>query len=226
VSYQCLMCQRDAGYRYACPRCVDTMRRRLREIETYAAMLPHMMEPMKGDMTRRAPGFGSSPPLRIEAVVALDPRSRPGASVDRDWDPEIDDEDHVSSILGRLHSMARMVREEQELSEPTNAPTIMREVGYLLGAIDWCAQQQWVDELFEEIRQLHAQDRGLVKDSPPGPLAECFEVTCDGKVFWTKDVPDVHNPGQTLDAAKCCKCDRPYYGVDLVRLRVGRRDAG
>lgn len=217
---KCLTCEEEANYRYCCSDCVTTMRRRLREIETYAAMLPHMMEPMKGDAARRAPGFGSSPPLRIEAVVALDPRSRPSASVDREWDPEIDDEDPTRSILTALHSMARMVREEQEMSEPSKPPTIVREIGYLLGAVDWCASRQWVDELFEEIRELHAQDRGLVKDSPPGPLSECLTVTCNGTVFWTKDSPDPQDCTKRVDAAKCDTCNRLYIGVDLVRLKV------
>lgn len=222
----CLCCrEKDAGTRYACPDCVDAMRRRLREIETYAAMLPHMLEPMRDDAARRAPGFSSTPPLRVEAVVALDPRSRPGASVDRDWDPEIDDEEHTSSILGALHSMARWIREEQKLPEPSKGPTIVREVGYLLGAVDWCAQQQWVNELFEDIRKLHSQDRRLAKDSPPGPLANCLVVGCKGSVFWARDVPDPANPGETLDAARCNSepCGRVYVGADLVRLKgVGR----
>lgn len=224
----CLCCTADMNdrYRWACPGCVDTMRRRLREIETYAAMLPHMLEPMRDDAARRAPGFSSAPPLRIEAAVALDKRSRPGASVDRDWDPEIDDPEHTSSILSALHSMARWIREEQQIPEPVKAPTIVREVGYLLGAIEWSAHQQWVDDLFEEIRRLHAQDRRLAKDVPPGPLGGgCLTVTCNGQVFWVPDITDPEKPGETLDAARCDSCNRLYYGTDLVRLKLGRREA-
>lgn len=221
----CLACSEDAGYRYACDSCVDTARRRLREIETYAAMLPFMLQPMRGDAARRAPGFQSSPPLRLEAVVALDPRSRPLAleRPDRDggeFDPETDEEDPTSSVLYRLHTLARWIREEQEIPEPSKSPTITREVGYLLGAVAWCAQQQWVNELLEEIQELHAQDRRLTKDVPPGPLSECMVVTCAGTVFWSKDVPDPQDFSRTVDAAKCDTCNRVYIGVDLVRLKV------
>lgn len=223
----CLCCgARQSGDRYACHRCVTTMRRWLREIELYAAWLPLMQDPLRGDVTRRAPGYASTPPLRLDVVVALDSRSRPSASVDRDFDPEIDDEDPTVSILGRLHSIARWIREEQQMPEPTAAPTITREVGYLLGAVEWCAGRQWVQELFLDIRELHDQDRSLAKDRPPGPLATCLTVGCEASVFWARDVPDPDRPSQTLDAARCGGCHRQYIGTDLVRLRAGRREAG
>ncbi len=222
----CLICHDTHSVRYGCDGCIDVMRRRLRDIETYAAMLPHLMQPLRGIAARRAPGYSSTPPVRIDALVALDPRSRPGASVDRDWDPEIDDDHAMPSILGALHSMARWIREEQELPEPSRAPTIAREIGYLLGAITWCARDQWITELFDEIHDLHGHFRRLVKDAPPRALSDCLEVGCIGSVFWTRDIPDDQQPGQTHDAAKCVDCGRIYSGVDLIRLKVwgARRD--
>ncbi|WP_189061144.1 hypothetical protein [Longimycelium tulufanense] len=209
---------RDVGYTYACDRCVDDTRRRLRELEQYALVLTLTAGPLRAGTSRRAPGYTSRSPARDDVVVMLDVRSAGGASVHRLHDPRDADEQPYRSILGSLAGIADWIREEQQVTRPSGPPQLVREVGYLLGQLAWCAQQQWIDELADDIRELHAQARQLAGDAPPRPLGTCIVVGCTGTVYpvQLRTVEGIH------DGARCSICHRTYDGLDLVRLRVAQ----
>lgn len=201
--------------RYACLRCTEGIRRHLREIEIYAFMLPSFVAPGRGSFGRN----GAQPrhersPVNLDVLVALDPRSM--RTVSREPDPMVDDDEPIRYVWDEIWSMCRMVAEERDESDPGSA------LWYLLTHTDWCAHQPWIDEHANAIAALHAQLRGLARDTPPPPLAPCLSLGCAGMVFWSRDVPDPTDPSgrATLDAAKCSRCGRTYAGVDLVRLRA------
>jgi hypothetical protein len=129
----------DAGYgRHACEPCVRDAQRRLREIEIYASVLPLLITSTSAVGERRASGFGSRSPVREDILVALDYRSYTGGDGP-------DDEEHpVRSILGTLHGLAQFVREQQELPEPRQEPTIPSAGGFLRASMEWCARADWV----------------------------------------------------------------------------------
>lgn len=223
TTQRCILCQGDSHPgRFACHYCTEDLRRLLREIELYAAWLPLMAQPGRSGSGVRAPGFGSRPPVRLDVLVLLDPRS--AIAADRDFDPVTDDDEDNAprSVLVALESQASMIREELNHPQPSKPATISGEIGYLLGAMEHCAFLPWVDEVADYLRGMHRQLRTLVGDKPPAPLAPCMVVTkdgtCEGKVYWSKDVPDGH--GGTLDAARCSSCNRVYYGIALVHLRM------
>lgn len=208
----CGICH-GVAHRHACDRCVDTIRRRLREIEAYAALLatPTMLAPIRGAAGRRSPGYGSRPPVRLTALVMTDPRSRtepPAVCEDRGIG--VDDDPGVWPIFGTLRVLADHIREAQGHPAPTRS-SLTVEVGYLLGQIDWAANQPGIAELAGQIRRLHTQARAVAHDTPPGPLGACLTVDCDGTVF---------PPPPRRDTTRCNHCDRPYTGLDLVRLRT------
>lgn len=223
---QCLACDRDAGHRYACHPCVNRMRQHLRDIEDYVAIILSM----RGAIGSKPHGsigvsFGSKPPVSLTALALLDPRSTTADDVERnspEFDPVgADEHDHIRSLPTSVHAMAAWVREEQEQSEPSFW-TLVSELRYLATTLDWCAQQQWVDELHSDIRELHSQARSLAKDKPSGPLGHCLSLGCVGVVFpaTVKDRDGRH------DGGRCDTCQRSYTGLDLVRLGVSEEAAG
>jgi hypothetical protein len=131
------------------------------------------------------------------------------------------DDEPIRSLPGSIHGLAVWLREEAELDEP-DSWTLVSELNYLIGRIQVCSFSQWVTELHEDIRELHAQARRLAKDTPPGPLGHCLTVTCEGVVFPAsiKDSAGKH------DGGRCNACSRTYNGPDLVRLGVSEGMAG
>lgn len=220
MTTQCLCCeQRDAGYRYACDHCVNDMRRWLRELEDYAAVIASTMAPVASPTVGSVgSAFGSRPPLSIAKVVFLDYRSGAGAAVHRLFDPRDMDEEPVRSLPGSVHGLAVWLREEAEVEEPARW-TLVSELHYLLSRLDGCAYSQWVSELFGDIRELHVQARRLAKDSPPGPLGHCLIATCAGTVF-----PATIKDSGGHDGGRCDTCGDTYTGTRLLRL--GAQEAG
>jgi hypothetical protein len=199
----------EAGYgRWACESCVRTMQRQLREIETYAAILTISVTPRRGHGQRRAPGYASRSPGRDDVIVALDYRSRVGG------DGPDDDAHPTRSVLGTLHDLSRWVREEQDIGEPLREPTIASEVGYLLGAAEWCARQQWVDEFAADIRDLHGQCRHQAGDHPGHPIGECPNLLSTGECRAPLFLP------QKGDTIRCPnpRCERTWQRPEWERL--------
>lgn len=191
--------------RYACTGCVTALRHTLRGIEVYAHLLTVMTVPMQGRGERRSPGFGSRSPARDDVIVALDYRSRTGGE-------EPDDEAQPTrSILGTLHQLARWIREEQDVNSPRDI-SVTREVGYLLGAMEWCARQQWVDELAIDLRELHAQCRRLAGDQPPRPIGKCPTLVGEDECGTSLYMPTVG------DSVVCHGCKREWRRPEWERL--------
>lgn len=181
--------------RYACLRCTEHIRRHIREIEGYTHMLATttMLTPRRGEPGRRSPGFGSVPPLNVNVLDLLDPRT----------DAEFDEDSRP--ILWRLDSLCQWVREE---SDRVYRADLSGMVVYLLGLTEWVAHQPWADDYAGNVAELHSVARAAAGDAPQPPLAPCLKVDCDGPVFWSHG-----------DAAKCRDCGTRYVGLGLVRLR-------
>ncbi|MGW1679374.1 hypothetical protein [Saccharopolyspora sp. NPDC002376] len=203
-------CQRDAEpCHYCCAQCAETMRARLREIEEYAAVLD-ARPGVGGDGGRRSPGFGSRPPARLDVIAARDYRT-----VSHVVGPD-DVDDDIMSILGTLHGLSRWVWDERNrlagphdpVERPRTSPTITSEAGYLRGRIAWCAGQPWIDDLAENLRELHGQARRLAGEAPSKPVAPCGG--CGGPLF----------PVGTTDtvAVRCGDCGGTYDGLELLDL--------
>lgn len=222
MSQQCLLCSKDSQPgRARCHQCTESERRLLREIETYFIMLPALLVPAVTTPERRAPGFGSAPPLDLNVAVALDVRSKLWADriVDGVYepDPEVDEDEPGRSILVELESLARVRREDFGEEQPSKLATLCSEIAYLLGIAERCSFEPWVDEHAETIRGVHAYARALAKDKPPGPIGECLKVGCGGMVFWCRDVII---RGESFDAGRCASCNEEYCGARLLRVKV------
>lgn len=201
-------CQRSTELgRWCCSTCTEQMRAWLRDIEQYANTLD-ATPGVGGDGGRRSPGYGSRPPANLDVIAAMDRRSV-GHVIGAD-----DTENATRSIIGTLRRLVEWVRDERRrLDEPpeaarSGAPTIATETRYLLGRIDWCTRQAWIDDLADDIRELHAQVRRLAGEAPPRSLAPCGG--CGGPLFPVGDAYTV--------AVRCGDCGGTYDGVTLLDL--------
>lgn len=224
----CLLCpDRDAGPgRYGCWDCVNTLLRVLRELENYTLMLAVSTTPARRRTERRAPGFGSRSPARDHVLAALDPRSLPG-DVDADGRPlphrPEDTAAWPRSITASIAGIAEWLRDEQDHPHPGGRSLFSRDLGYLRTALDWCSRQPWIDELADDLRELHAQARAHTGDAPPPPLGTCLNVGCEGLVYpATIGHHDEHGEDGPRDGARCRDCRRVYDGLDLIRLHVAQ----
>jgi len=204
-------CDRDARHRYACDTCVDRTRRHLREIEHYTTIIRCTKTPGRGTIgTRRAPGFKSCGPGDDTKISADDVRTRSTGD-------GVDDRDDVMSIVGTVHGITLALCEE--LGEPApRGVDLNREIGWLLGKIDWCATQSWVGDVADNIAELHAQTRRLAGDGPPSAVGPCLQRGCGGTVYPAL-IDDPHDPRHgRVDGGRCHTCRHTYNWPDLAQL--------
>lgn len=204
MSALCLLCpgvdkrQPDRGF--ACFNCANRLLRQLSEIEDYTAGLS--TEKTAGSGGRRAPGFSSGSPARDDVIVATDYRSRGGASVHLLRDPTVASDSPIRSIIGSLHGISRWIRDERGLTEPDETPTVTGETRFLRVSLDWCAQQAWIDELADDIAELHRQVRGL-SGNKPSRVGVCKYMTkhgeCGGQVYSYDDHVKCQSCGRQID---------------------------
>lgn len=198
---KCLICTKtETQGVYGCQDCVNSLLRVVTQLGRYWSDLGDCLEPIRGQTGRLKPGYGSGPPLRIEVVAFLDPRSR----------PDVDDD--VRSLPTALAGLADAIAEERTEQRPGDA------LGYIHAQVQWCSRLSWFDDLAEDLRDLHRRARQLAGDAPPKAIAKCISVGCDGRVFWAWEwIDEVREM-----VAKCGneKCNRRYTGLDWVRLQV------
>jgi hypothetical protein len=209
---KCLICRGDA-HRHACDGCVNDIRRRLREVELHHAWLstPTLLAPVRGAAGRRSPGYGSRPPLRLDALVLVDPRSRTEPPpVDEARGIGLDEDTGAWPILETLRILAGHIRQLRDHPTPCKA-TVSTEIGYLITQVDWAADHAGVVEFAAQVRRLHTQTRAVARDTPPAPIGPCLSVDCNGMVF---------EPPPRRNTTRCSSCERPYDWLGMVRVRT------
>ena len=142
-------------------------------------------------------------PARLDVLVLRDPRSR-------ERDPDDLDGNHGRGTLEVLGNWARLVREERHL-EVTGPATVTSERGLLVAHLDWCMTQDWIDELYRDVRAVWGLLKSAHGDRAPKPQARCWVPQDDGNLcggpVWT-------DPG----AAWCGTCRTSWTGADLLRI--------
>lgn len=212
MSIRCLICDaRDAGHRYACDRDIRTIQKRLREIDTYAALLAVSVGRSRGAGGRGAPGYSSRSPANDDVIVARDFRSK-AARIGPD-----DDLEPLQSLPASVRDITCWIREEFHEDIPRRW-TVTTEIAYLVGQIDRAACSRWIVELEQQVRQVHGQARALAHDRPPAALGKCITVDCQGDVY----PATIRGPRGPEEGGRCNACRREYSGTDFVRLLVAQ----
>lgn len=196
------------GNAYACPDCQQRLVRKLGEIEDYLSIVSAVPS-RSGDFGPRRPGYESRPPLRLDVVAMLDPRTE----INGDGLDDVLDE--VPNVGEDLAGWWRIVQEECEYHVVAGGRGSLVTAGvaaYLRARIGWICRQPWVDEFANDIGRVHGALRAACGDAPPKSLGRCLDATCGGEVFRRSDDPQ--------DARlRCGTCRTTYSGLDLVRIR-------
>ncbi len=142
-------------------------------------------------------------PVRLE-VLAL-----------RDYRTTLSD-DGLMSALAVLESWAEQVREGRKLTTPEAAPTVAGEALTLIRHLDWIAAQSWVDECWNEIRQLHAKLRQIHGEERPKSIGDCPVLLGEGDDMAACKTPLF--PPMSGDAVQCRSCGTVWSGTVVIRL--------
>lgn len=156
-------------------------------------------------------------PANLDAIVATDPRR---GQVDY-TDPWALDE--TASVLGTLHSWARLVRYEMGLQAPERV-TVTTERGLLATHLDWVSAAPFVDDLYADLVQLLAQLRNTNHTAPDKAAGRCYlpadDSTCTGNIRRQENT--YQHPGITVTVpdgpAYCDTCGTTWTGEDLAAL--------
>jgi hypothetical protein len=155
------------------------------------------------------------PALQYEAGFYIEPgRSASGAvSAERSIGVNVNALDYsmATELLAILHSWESMIRSARQLTPPAllkREPTIDAEVqaacDFHLAHLEWTLGQEWVDDFFNEVKELHSKGMAAAKrfvEQPrriPCPTDDCrkfvvidaenlmSDVTCFGcRQSWT-----------------------------------------
>jgi hypothetical protein len=155
------------------------------------------------------------PALQYEAGFYIEPgRSASGAvSAERSIGVNVNAHDYsmATELLAILHSWESMIRSARQLTPPAllkREPTIDAEVqaacDFHLAHLEWTLGQEWVDDFFNEVKELHSKGMAAAKrfvEQPrriPCPTDDCrkfvvidaenlmSDVTCFGcRQSWT-----------------------------------------
>lgn len=153
---------------YTCAPCRIHLVRQLGEIEDYLAIV----SPVPGRSGEPGPigrRFESRPPLRVDVVAMLDPRT----GITGDGPDDVLDE--IPNVWADLGGWTRVVHEEHPDHPAGYGPW------YLRTRCDWICQQPWCDEFARDVARVHGALRQACGDAPPRPFAHCPQVV-DGRV--------------------------------------------
>lgn len=108
-------------------------------------------------------------------------------------------------ITGWVADERRRLDEDPEASR---TPAIAGEVRYLLGSIDWCSRQGWVDELAEDLRQIHRQARRRLLPVVV-TMPELHRAVCGQPVTIKRSACDAVNAGPRSPVSIYCAWAQP-----------------
>lgn len=149
------------GYR-TCNSCSDRIREAIDEIpgQYVALTTTQALLPQTFDDGRRGPGFGSRSPAR-DIVIAV-----------TDWRTTWTEDDRLHNPLAVLRSWASMVREEVN-EQPPDHTNVTTESDLLIRRLDHVTRQDWVTEMWQELRDCRNQLRTIAGEPRPVPIGRC-----------------------------------------------------
>lgn len=125
---------------------------------------------------------GSRPPMDLGVIDLLDNRQKRDCEPWRSEDEIERDRDANARRLGVLPTLAQWTRLvdselwDASIEHPPLAddPTIVTECGFLLAHLAWCAEQQWFNELADDVRKI----RGDLRQATRSRDVEDLKLTC------------------------------------------------
>lgn len=164
----------------------------------YAALSP--LPGVGGGGMRRAPGFGSRSPANDHIVAITDPRTsrlEPGDPI---------------SVPGVLAEWVALLVEERSLIPP--ARTVPDMARFLDAHLDWITKQDWVEDLYTELRELHSQLRAIGQQRRR--IGACPNTIDTGDT--TRQCGAALYAPLHGDQITCWSCDRQWPRDEWIRL--------
>lgn len=191
----------------------DHLRQHLEQIpDLYALLGLFVVKGSTGDVVLGSP-MGSRPPMDLAVIDLLDTREKPDAEVTR-TDAEIDRLAGArrQGVLPTLASWVRLADGELwdfgiEHDAPSETPTVASECAFLVHHIDWIAEQQWVDELADDVRRIRGELRSVTRDRD----IEDLHLACTS-CGW-HDIQSMGN-GTWF---RCTGCDQTWTEAELSK---------
>lgn len=198
-----------------CRRCENNLRDWLREIPERFALLPAFLEHGTTDhnpdskATKKAE---APPPMRLAIVDLLDRR------LGRKWQG-LDVTDDRRGAYGTLHAICANIKDARDLTGPI-PNTVAGTCDYIARHMLWLAEQDWVNEPFNEVRILHREVSDGVGIFRPKPVGSCHlipddtETPCGGPLF--------ANP---YGGVRCARCQATWDAAKLRMLGLAQAEA-
>lgn len=226
----CLTCSTSSkprrapdGYR-TCNACADRIREALQEIPAQYARLTTTaaLLPTTGDGGRRGPGFGSRSPAR-DVVIAV-----------TDWRTVWAQDDRLHHPPSVLHGWAQMVRGEvgearparcmcstaDDEPEPERCPAASQggachtEAALLIRRLDHVTRQEWVADMWRELREVVDQLRTIAGEPHPTCIGRCPNIPEDTG----KECGTALYVRQGTDTITCRGCGRQWERREWLHL--------
>lgn len=194
-----------------CAHHYDLLGQTLTDIETHAELLDTQPS-LAIRLDSSGGGLASQlAPVNLDKVVARDGRRGAAGLGRQDADPLAHDD--TPSAIETLHSWARVVREERQLTD-TGPVTVASERRTLTFHLDWIARQPWVDEAWSELRHLRTHLMALNHDADERvrSVGSCPTLTSDGECggrLW---------PNEDDGSVRCGRCRRIFPREELRHL--------
>lgn len=123
--------------------------------------------------------IGSPAPLRLDVLHLVDPRRKPGWEGD---DPRINQIWERYGVVASLESWVRIVSEEMpDPPDLTETATVSSECSVLIEVWDWIEDQQWADELADDVSKLARSVRLALGEQIREPRYFCIE--CGARAY-------------------------------------------
>ncbi len=197
---------RDGGV--SCWGCHERLDERLRDIAVRFAMVTATPS-ANGGGGRRAPGFGSRPPVNLHNAALRDPRTAP-------------------TRVGELHSPVNLVvswagwirtaRRQDQVRHAVGADVavVEAECRYLLAGLDWITRQAWCTRFAEQVDAVFAQLRSATGERRPRPVGHCSHLV--QREGWEPCAHPLFPPRPGQVDVVCGACTTRYVPLDQVRL--------
>lgn len=193
------------GKSQLCSHCEDRFHTWLTKLPDAYTLLPLFVEHGTTDRnpeSKTTKATDAPAPMRLDVIDLLD--TRPG----RRWNGTEPTDDH-RGVIGTLKPWVEQLCDERPLTTITSI-TVTSACQILDRHRLWIAEQDWVGDLYDDIRQLHRTVSNAVGDYRQKPVGRCTKVKdeseCGGPLF----------PNATAGVT-CARCN-DHTPADRLRI--------
>ena len=198
----------------------DQTKRDLMSIPDLYALLPMFAEPGVGATGEGGSGKpGSKPPVNLAVLDLLDTREKPDSDPQRlDWELDRMAGSRRQGVLPTLASWVRLVDgemwdESAEHEPPNDYPTVATECGFLLANFGWIAEQQWFNELADDVKAIRRDLREATHNHDVTEHLTCIQPGCGWDV----------KPMDGGSWFKCSGCGESWGRIELHKMAERKR---